>query len=191
MVLQQLPPYGNHRNQQEIWNPLTDRVVHVFANADVLGAGGNSVVWEKAAPYCRTDCSLHVLNTLNGTERTVRLPPEVTTTGDVAISPDGRTIAVMAALGVTSRVPYPQAIFLIGTHTQVAKMLVGSEQPTNPDFGPRSLAWSTNGWLFASTIGKTTVEAWHPGESQARVLPKLRLPKITHLVNEDPSLIAL
>lgn len=191
MLLQQLPPYGNHHNQQEIWNPLTDRVIHVFANADVLGAGGNSVVWETAAQYCRTNCSLHVLNARNGSERTVRLPSDVTATGDVTISPDGGTIAVMAALGATSRVPYPQAVFLIGTHTQVPKMLAGSEQPTNPDFGPRSLAWSTNGWLFSSTISKTTVEAWHPGESQARVLPKLRLPKITHLVNEDPSLIAL
>ena len=191
MVLQQLPPYGNHRNQQEIWNPLTDRVVHVFANADVLGSGGNTVVWETAAPYCRTNCSLHLLNALNGSERTVQLPPGVAATGEVAISPDGRTIAITAALGGTSRAPYPQAVFLIGTHTQVAKMLSGSEQPTNPDFGPRALAWSTNGWLFSSTIGKTTVEAWHPGESQARVLPKLRLPKITHLVNEDPSLIAV
>ena len=63
IVLLQQPPYGNHRNEQEIWNPLTDRVVHVFANADVLGAGGSSVVWETAAPYCRTNCSLHVLNT--------------------------------------------------------------------------------------------------------------------------------
>ena len=190
MVLQQLPPYGNHRNQQEIWNPLTDRVVHVFANADVLGAGGSSVVWETAIPYCRTNCSLHVLNTLNGSERTVQLPSGVTATGDVAISPDGRTIAIDGALE-TPRVPYPQAVFLIGVHSRVAKMLAGSEQPIHPDFGPRSLAWSTNGWLFSWTIGKMTVEAWHPGESQARVLPKLGLPKITFPVNEDPSLIAL
>jgi hypothetical protein len=131
-----------------------------------------------------------VLNALNGSERTVQLPPGVTATGDVAISPDGRTIAGTVALGSTSRIPYPQAVLLIGPHTQVAKMLTGSEQPTNPNLGPVSLIWSTNGWLFSSTVGKTTVEAWRPGESQARVLPKLRLPKFT-LVNEDPSLIAL
>ena len=65
MVLQQLPPYGNHGNQLELWNPLTDRVVHVFVNAYVLGTGGDSVVWETAAPYCRTNCPLHVLNALN------------------------------------------------------------------------------------------------------------------------------
>ena len=190
MVLQQQPPYGNHGNLQEIWNPLTDRVVHVFANAYVLATGGNSVVWERAAPYCRANCLLHVLNALNGSEQTVRLPSGVTATGDVAISPDSRTIAVTVALGSTSRIPYPQAVLLIGPHTQEAKMLTGSEQPTNPNLGPMSLTWSTNGWLFSSTVGKTTVEAWRPGESQARVLPKLRLPKFT-LVNEDPSLIAL
>ena len=188
IVLQQLPPYGNHRNELELWNPLTDRVVHVFANANVLGAGGNSVVWETAAPYCRTNCSLHVLNALNGSERTVRLPSSVTA-GDVAISPDGRTIAVAVWLSHASRIPDPKAVFLIDPHTQVAKMLRGSKQLTYPNLGPMSLTWSTNGWLFSSTVGKTTVEAWRPGQSQARVLPKLRLPKFT-LINEDPSLIA-
>ena len=190
MVLQQLPPYGNHHNQQEVWNPLTDRVVHVFANANVLGAGGNSVVWESDAPYCMTSCSLHVLNVLSGSERTVRLPSRVTATGDVAISPDGSTIAITGALGRTSRVPYPQAVLLVGSHTQVARVLAGSEQPTNPSLGPMALTWSTNDWLFSTTVGKTTVIAWHPGQSQARVLPRLRVPKVT-LVNEDPSLIAL
>jgi hypothetical protein len=190
IVLQQLPPYGNHRNQQEVWNPLTDRVVHVFANAYVLGTGGSSVVWEAAAPYCRTNCSLHVLNALIGSERTVRLPLGVTATGDVVVSPDGRTIAVTAALSSASRIPDPQAVLLIGPRTQVAKMLAGSERLTYPNRGPMSLTWSTNDWLFSWTVGRTTVEAWHSGESQARVLPTLSLPKFT-LVNEDPSLIAL
>jgi hypothetical protein len=190
MVLQQQPPYGNHRNQQEFWNPLTDRVVHVFANANMLGAGGDSVVWETAAPYCRTNCPLHVLNTLNGSERTVRLPPGVTAGGDVAISPDSRTIAVTVALSYASLIPDPQAVLLIGPRTRVAKVLTGSELLTHPNLGPMSLTWSTSGWLFSSTVGKTTVEAWRPGASQSRVLPKVRLPKFK-LVNEDPSLIAL
>ena len=190
IVLQQLPPYGNHDNRQELWNPLTGRVVHSFANAYVLGAGGNSVVWEAAAPYCRTNCPLHILDALNGTPRTVQLPRAVTGTGDVAISPDGRTIAATVALSDASLIPDPQAILLIGPHTRGAKLLTGSEQLTDPNLGPMSLTWSANGWLFASTVGKTTVDAWRPGETQARVLPTLRLPKFT-LVNEDPSLIAL
>jgi hypothetical protein len=191
MVLSQLPPYGNHGNQQEIWNPLTHRVVHVFANGVVLGASGNTVVWELTAPYCETGCSLHVLNVRTGSQRTVRLPPGVTATGDTAISPDGSTIAITGALGATSHVPYPQAVLLIRSHTRVARVLAGSEQPTNPDLGPMALTWSTNGWLFSSTVGTTTVNAWRPGETQSRVLPKLRLPMVTQLVNEDPSLIAL
>jgi hypothetical protein len=191
MVLSQLPPYGNHSNQQEVWDPLTDRVVHAFKNADVLGAGGNTYVWETAAPYCMAGCSLHVLNVRTGSQRTVRLPSGVIATGDVAISPDGSTIAITGALGRISRVPYPQAVLLIGARTRVARVLAGSEQPTNPNLGPMALTWSANGWLFSSTVGKTTVDAWRPGENQARALPKLRLPKVTHLVNEDPSLIAL
>jgi hypothetical protein len=190
IVLQQQPPYGNHRNVQEVWNPLTDRVVHVFTNADVLGAGGSSVVWETATPYCRTNCSVHVLDTLTGSERTVRLPLGVTPTGNAVTSPDGRTIALDGALA-TPRIPSPQAVFLIGPQTQVAKMLAGSEQPTRPGYGPRALTWSRNGWLFGSTIGKRTVVAWRPGASHARVLPKLRLPTVTFPINEDPSLIAL
>jgi hypothetical protein len=191
MVLSQLPPYGNHGNQQEIWNPLTDRVVHAFTNADVLGAGGNTVVWETAAPYCMTGCSLHVLNVRTGSQRTVRLPSGVTATGDAAISPDRSIIAITGAFGRISRVPYPQAVLLIGARTRVARVLAGSEQPTNPNLGPMGLTWSSNGWLFSSTVGKTTVGVWRPGESQARALPKLRLPKVTQLVNEDPSLIAM
>ena len=191
IVLQQLPPYGNHDNQQEIWNPLTDRVVHVFANANILGAGGSSVVWETAKPYCRTNCSVHVLNTANGSERTVRLPPGIAGAfADVAISPDGRTIAATVALRYESLIPDPQAVLLIGPRSRVAKLLTGSKQLTYPNLGPMSLTWSTNGWLFSSVVGKTTVEAWRPGESQARVLPKVKLPKF-RLVNEDPSLIAL
>lgn len=191
MVLSQLPPYGNHGNQQEIWNPLTGRVVHEFANADVLGASGNTVVWERAAPYCETACSLHVLNLRTGSQRTVRLPAGVTATGDAAVSQDGSTIAITGALRATSRIPYPQAVLLIRSHTRVAQVLAGSEQPTNPDLGPMSLTWSTNDWLFSSTVGMTTVHAWRPGETQARVLPNLRLPKFAQLVDEDPSLIAL
>lgn len=191
IVLSQLSTYGNHGNRQEIWNPSTGRVVHVFANAFVIGASGNTVVWQSAAPYCSTGCSVHVLNVRTGSQRTVRLPPRVTATGDAALSPDGATIAITAALGRIARVPYPQAVLLIRPHAHVAEVLAGSEQPTNPDLGPMSLTWSPNGWLFSFTVGSTTVHAWRPGESRARVLPKLRLPKVTHLVNEDPSLIAL
>jgi len=191
IVLSQLPEYGNHDNEEEVWNPLTNQVVHVFANATVIGAGGNLVVWIPTAPYCRTGCSVHVLDIRTGSERTVQLPPGVTTTGNTEVSPDGSTIAMTAALGGTSRVPYPQAVLLIHPHNRMARVLAGSEQATNPNLGPMALTWSRNGWLFSSTVGTTTVRAWRPGESRARALPNLRLPKITHLVNEDPSLIAL
>ncbi len=193
IVLSQLPPYGDvapYANVEEVWNPLTNRVLHTFNNAAVIGAGGNLVVWE-STERCVTGCFVHVFNVLTGSDRAVRLPPGVTTTGDAAISPDGSTVALTGALGRTSLIPYPQAVFVIDPHARVARALAGSEQKTHPNLGPMALTWSTAGWLFSSTVGATTVHAWRAGESRARVLPALRLPKVTTLVNEDPSLIAL
>ena len=106
MVLSELPSYGDHANQQEIWNPQTRRIIRVHANEAVMGARGNTVVWESTAPYCSTGCSVHVLNTQTGSERSVQLPPHVTATGDAAISPDGSTIAITGALGGT----FPRSI---------------------------------------------------------------------------------
>lgn len=191
IVLSELPTYGNHGNEEEIWDPLTNHVVRVFADAFVIGASGSQFIWQVAAPYCTTRCSVHVLNVQTGSDRTVRLPPGVTATGDAAISPDGSTIAIAAALGGTSRIPNPQAVFLIQPNDRVAKTMAGSEQSTSPNLGPMALTWSANGWLFSFTVGNTTVRAWRPGESRARVLPNVTLPKVTQLVNEDPSLIAL
>ena len=125
-----------------------------------------------------------------GSDRTVQLPHGVAATG-AAISPDESTIAITAILGGASRVPNPQAIFSIQANDRVAKLVAGSEQMTNPNLGPMTLTWSANGWLFSFTVGITTVLAWRPGESRARSLPNLRLPKVSRLANEDPSLTAL
>jgi hypothetical protein len=189
-VLSELPSYGNHENDEEIWNPLTKHVVRVFTDSYVIGAAGDQFVWEEAAPYCTTGCSVHVINVRTDSERTVRLPRGVTATGGAAISPGGSTIAISAILGGANHIPNPQAVLSIQPSDRVAKVVTGSEQSTNPNLGPVALTWSTNGWLFMFTVGTTTVRAWRPGESRARVLPDLRLPKVTQLVNEDPSLFA-
>jgi hypothetical protein len=120
----------------------------------------------------------------------VRLPEGIAVDGDAAISPDRRTIALTAALSRTVRTPYPEAIVLINVRTGDATILHGSQQTTNPNWGPMSLTWSTNGWLFSDTVGTSIVHAWQPGETRAWVLPRVMLPKV-QLVNEDPVLIAL
>ncbi len=191
IVLAELPTYGDHSNKEEIWNPVTNQVVREFADSYVIGASGNQIVWQVAAPYCTNGCSVHVLNVRTGSDRTVQLPPGVEATGDAAISPDGSTIAITTALGGASRVPNPQAIVSIQANDRVAKLVAGSEQMTNPNLGPMTLTWSANGWLFSFTVGITTVLAWRPGESRAHSLPNVRPPRLTQLVNEDPSLIAL
>ena len=68
--------------------------------------------------------------------------------------------------------------------------MAGSEQSTNPNLGPMALTWSANGWLLSFTVGTTTVRAWRPDKSHARVLPNVRLPKVT-ACQRDPWLIAL
>jgi hypothetical protein len=93
-------------------------------------------------------------------------------------------------LGDASRIPDPQVVIVFHPSDRVARILAGSEQATDPNLGPMAISWSTNGWLFSFTVGTTDVRAWRPGERQARVLPELRLPQVSHLVNEDPSLIA-
>ena len=98
-MLAELPTYGDHGNEEELWNPLTNRVVRVFAHSYVIGASGNQIVWQSSAPYCKTGCSVHVLNVRTGSDRTVQLPRGVEATGDAAISPDGSTIALTTALG--------------------------------------------------------------------------------------------
>ena len=191
IVLAELPTYGDHGNEEELWNPLTNQVVRRFAHSFVIGASDNQIVWQVAAPNCTTGCPVHVLNVRTGSDRTVQLPRGVAATGDAAISPDGSTIALTTALGGASRVPNPQAIFSIQANDRVAKLVAGSEQMTNPNLGPMALTWSANGWLFSFTVGITTVGAWRPSESRARSLPNMRLPKVSQLANEDPSLIAL
>lgn len=191
IVLAELPSYGDHSNKEELWNPLTNQVVREFAHSFVIGASGNQIVWQSSAPYCTTGCSVHVLDVRTGFDRSVQLPRGVEATGDAAFSPDGSTIALTAALGGASRVPNPQAIFSIQANDRVAKLVAGSEQMTNPNLGPMKLTWSANGWLFSFTVGITTVQAWRPGESRARSLPNVRTPKVSQLVNEDPSLVAL
>ena len=53
IVLAELPTYGDHGNEEEIWNPVTNQVVREFAHSFVIGASGNQIVWQVAAPYLR------------------------------------------------------------------------------------------------------------------------------------------
>jgi hypothetical protein len=188
VVLSNQPAYGN---REELWNPLTNHVVRVFSNAYVIAAAGNLVVTESVTESrCSNGCSVQFTDLNAGTERTVLLPKGVAVTGDAAIAPNGSTVALSAA--VSRKVPNPKVIALIHVHSGNATILPGSQQPTNPNWGPMSLMWSTDGWLFSDTVGSSVVHVWRPGESRAWVLPRVALPKVQFpLVNEDPSLIAL
>jgi hypothetical protein len=187
IVLSERPAYGD---AEEIWNPLTNHVERTFTNANLIGAAGDLVV-SQSRHYCSGEfnaCSVRITNLSAGTERTVHLPRGVSVSG-ATISPNHRTIALAAWLSRTVQSPDPKVIALIDVRTGAATVLPGSKQATDPNGGPMNLTWSTNGWLFADTVGSSVVRAWRPGASRARVLPSVRLPKV-QLVNEDPSLIA-
>jgi hypothetical protein len=205
IVLAQSPPYGN---AEEIWNPLTERVVRFFSNAQVIAEADNHVVSESSRYRCgeSTACSLRLTNLKAGTDKTVLLPKGVAVVGGAAFSPDHHTLALAVALrpGRTpSRAPHHEAIALIDVPTGNATILEGSRQSTNSHY-TMSLTWSTNGWLlfsdtvessvafygFSDTVGSSAVRVWHPGERRAWVLPRVRVPK-AQFSNEDPSLIAL
>jgi hypothetical protein len=207
IILRELPAYG-HGNTEEIWNPLTNRVVEVLSQESVIGAAGNLVVSESNR-YCDgelTACSMRLTDFTAGTDKTVILPKGVAVVGNAVFSPDHHTLAVAVALrpGRTrSGAPNREAIVLIAVRTGNTTILQGSRQSTNP-FYTISLTWSTNGWLlfsdtvessvvysgFSDTIGSSVVRVWHQGERRAWVLSTVRLPK-AQLGNEDPSLIAL
>jgi hypothetical protein len=207
IVLRELPAYG-HGNIEEIWNPLTNRVVEVLSRESVIGAADNLFVAESNR-YCGgevTACSMRLTDLKAGTDKTMFLPKGVAVVGGAVFSPDHHTLALAVALrpGRTrSRAPHREAIALIDVRTGNTTILQGSRQSTNSLY-TMSLAWSTNGWLlfsdtvessvvysgFSDTIGSSVVRVWHQGERGAWVLPTVRLPK-AQFGNEDPSLIAL
>jgi hypothetical protein len=188
IVLSSQPAF---RNREELWNPLTNHVVRVFSDSSVASAAGNLVVSESTSESrCSSGCSVQLANLKTGTEKTVRLPSGLAFTGDAAIAPNGKTVALSAT--VSRSVPNPKVIVLVDVHSGNATVLPGSRQATNPEWGPMSLTWSTSGWLFSDTVGRSVVLVWRPGESQARALSRVSLPKLQFpLANEDPSLIAL
>ena len=207
IVLRELPAYG-HGNIEEIWNPLTNRVVEVLSRESVIGAADNLFVAESNR-YCGgevTACSMRLTDLKAGTDKTMFLPKGVAVVGGAVFSPDHHTLALAVAVrpGRTrSRAPHREAIALIDVRTGNTTILQGSRQSTNSLY-TMSLAWSTNGWLlfsdtvessvvysgFSDTIGSSVVRVWHQGERGAWVLPTVRLPK-AQFGNEDPSLIAL
>ena len=208
IVLLALPAYGQG-NTEEIWNPLTDRVVEVFSQESVIGAAGDLIVSAESNRYCwsgLTACSMRLTDLKAGTDKMVFLPKGIAVVGSAVFSPDHHTLALAVALrpGRTgSRAPHREAIALIDVRNGNTTILQGSRQSTNSNY-TMSLAWSTNGWLlfsdtvessavysgFSDTIGPSVVGVWHQGERGAWVLPVVRLPK-AQLGNEDPSLIAL
>ena len=162
IVLSQLPTYGNHGNDEEIWNPLTNHVVRVFHNAFVIGANGNQFVWQVAARTAPPDVLCTCSMSEPGLSERCGSLAGATATGDAAISPDGSTIAITAALGRTSRIPNPQAVLSIQPGDRVARVggglgAVDQSQPRSdgPHLVDQRLVVFVHCWHYDSSCLET------------------------------------
>ncbi len=178
---------------EEVWNPITNRVVRVFPGDDVLAASGDLVAWTTGA-VCLPHCTVHFTDVMTGTEQTLHLPSGVTSTDEGAFSPDGSTFALPVGIGGSPGGTHPGAVALMDVRTQAVRLLPGTEQPLGPRDGSQVAFWSSGGWLFIAVVGGSHVLSWRPGDQRATV-STARLPPITldppQFQTEYPSLIAM
>jgi len=180
-------------NADEIWNPISDRVIRVLPEANVLAAGGNLVAWTTGMA-CLPHCTVRLTNVQTGIEQTFQLPAGATLTGGGAFSPDGFALALPVGIGGPWPEMHPTSVALVDLRAQEVRLLAGAEQRLEPNYGPVNVTWSSNGWLFAAAIGSTHVLAWRTGNHSAGVLPTARLPSFKNSLqsqNDLPTLIAM
>jgi len=163
---------------EEIWNPITNHVVHILPGVHAIASSGNLVAWDKGKA-CLPHCTVQLTNVETGTEKTFQLPTGATLSGGAAFSPDGSTLALSVGIGGTWPGTHPAAVALMDLRTQEVRLLPGTEMAMGLQSGPQTAFWSSSGWLFVAAFGGPHVLAWRPGEQRAIVLPKVRLPPVS------------
>ena len=141
------------------------------------------------------EMQVHLTNLQTGTERTIAMPTDITIAGGGAISPGGAMLALSVGIGGLQQYGHPTAVMVVNLRRGTGWILPGTQEDVQPNYGPVSVTWSSNGWLFAAAIGSTRVLVWRPGDQSAMVLPKTKLPGLDlgippEMRNELPTLIA-
>ena len=180
---------------EEIWNPISNGVIRVPTGVDVIAAGGDLMA-TAAERACLPHCTIHLTNLQTGTERSIPIPTALTSTRLGTISPDGTLLALPIGMGGTWPGDHPTAVVVVDLRRGTARILLGTQESVMPNYGPVSVSWSSNGWLFAAVIGSTHVLVWRPGDQRAMVLPKAKLPGLDlgippQMQGSVPTLIAL
>lgn len=183
---------GNvYGGSEEIWNPISNAVIRVPPGASVIAAGVDLMA-TAAERACLPHCTVHLTNLQTGTERSIAMPTGITSAGFGAISPDGIMLALPVGIGGLQSYGHPTAVMVVDLRKGTARILPGTEEHVQPSYGPVSVTWSSNGWLFAAAIGSTRVLVWRPGDQSAMVLPKTKLPglDLAEMRSLLPTLIA-
>lgn len=179
---------------EEIWNPISNGVIRVPPGVSVIAAGGNPTA-TAAERACLLHCTIHLTNLQTGTERTVAIPTGIDIIDRGAISPDGTMLAL--PVGIEGLQPYghPTGVMVVDLRRGTARILPGTQEDVQPNYGAVNVTWSSNGWLFAAAMGSTRVLVWRPGDHSAMVLPKTKLPGLDlgiplNMRSQLPTLIA-
>jgi hypothetical protein len=186
---------GNvYGGQEEIWNPISNGVIRVPPGAGVIAAGVDLMA-TAAESACLPHCTIHLTNLQTGNERSIAMPTGITSDGFGAISPDGAMLALPVGIGGLQSYGHPTAVMVVNLRKGTARILPGTQEDVQPNYGAVSVSWSSNGWLFAAAIGSTHVLVWRPGDQSAMVLPKTKLPGLDlgippNMRSELPTLIA-
>jgi hypothetical protein len=159
-------------DSEEIWNPISNSVLRVLPGVvGVIAAGGNLMA-TATGRACLPHCTIHLTNLQTGSERSIPMPTGITIAGG-----------------------HPTAVMVVDLRKGTARILPGTQENVQPNYGPVSVTWSSNGWLFAAAIGSTRVLVWRPGDQSAMVLPKTKLPGLDlgippEMRSQLPTLIA-
>ena len=148
-----------------IWNRRTGRLERRLGSGTpltVVAARGQAVAWVERS-------ALHLGDLATGRNRTV--PPPPGTEGFAApgvFSPDGRTLAAVTSVGLSTR----PALALVDPARASAIRVAGSDGALSDRCSP-CLAWSPAGdWVFFSRIGPGfAIGAYRLGQPQAVTVP--------------------
>ncbi len=141
MVLQ-----DTRNGRVEMWNPMTPRAasrVVVDADAEILGVGGNEVVWRPAA---NGTAAVHVVDVVHG--RTTRIDqPDITNGAEASVAPDGKHILFYdRAAGTVAIVDAQNGAPIVGFGTRMfGTFSPFTTVPGPTGFQPTPFTWSPDG----------------------------------------------
>jgi hypothetical protein len=148
-----------------IWNPRTARLERRLAARTpltVVAVRGQVVAWVEQS-------ALHLGDLATGRDRAVPPPPGADGFAAPGVfSPDGRTLAAVTSVGLSTR----PALALVDTARASAVRVAGSDGALSDRCSP-CLAWSPTGdWVFFSRIGPGfAIGAYRLGQPQAVTVP--------------------